>query len=237
MKIHYLQHVPFEGLGSIEQWAINQGHQLSVTRLYAGDPLPVLDSFDMLIIMGGPMSINDEFEHVWLKAEKWFVKQVIAADKPILGICLGAQLLAETLGGSVHPGKEKEIGWFPITFDKAFVSSELGQRFPETINVFHWHGETFSLPADAHPIASSEACNNQGFIYNKKFIGLQFHLEMTALSAENIISHSTHELVPAPYIQSEEELLGDSIRFTETNKFMQIFMEYLTEQVRRQNDT
>ena len=176
------------------------------------------------------MSVHDEFEHVWLKAEKWFVKQVIQAGKPVLGICLGAQIIAEVLGGTVSQGKEKEIGWFPISFSNEFAESELGRRFPETMNVFHWHGETFSLPNGAKRIASSEVCENQGFIYNKNVVGLQFHLETTRLSAESIISNSAHELVSAPYIQSEEEMMSDEIRFIEVNRMMQIVLEYLEEQ-------
>ncbi len=230
MNIHYLQHVPFEGLGSIEQWAIAHSHQLSVTRLYANDNLPALERFDMLVILGGPMSVHDVYEHVWLKAEKWFVKQVIEAGKPVLGICLGAQLIAEVLGGTVSPGKEKEIGWFPISLSPEFAASNLGQRFPETMNVFHWHGETFSIPDGAQRIASSEVCENQGFIYNDRVIGLQFHLETTRISAESIISNSAQELVEAPFIQSEEVMLEDEMRFSEANRLMQIFLEYLDEQ-------
>ena len=230
MNIHYLQHVPFEGLGSIEQWAIAHGHHLSVTRLYAADHLPALERFDMLVIMGGPMSVHDEYEHVWLKAEKWFVKQAIDAGKPVLGICLGAQLIAEVLGGTVEPGKQKEIGWFPITLSPEFAASNLGHRFPESINVFHWHGETFTIPDGAQRIASSEACENQGFVYNDRVVGLQFHLETTHISAESIISNSAHELVEGPFIQSEDEMLADEMRFAEINRLMQIFLEYLEEQ-------
>jgi GMP synthase-like glutamine amidotransferase len=230
MNIHYLQHVPFEGLGSIEQWAVAHGHQLSVTRLYAADHLPALERFDMLIILGGPMSVHDEYEHVWLKAEKWFVKQVIEAGKPVLGICLGAQLIAEVLGGMVTQGKEKEIGWFPITLSPEFAASKMGQRFPESMNVFHWHSETFTIPEGALRIAASEVCANQGFIYNERVVGLQFHLETTRISAESIISNSAHELVEAPFIQSEEEMLADEMRFGEINRLMQSFLEYLEEQ-------
>jgi GMP synthase-like glutamine amidotransferase len=231
MNIHYLQHVPFEGLGSIEQWAISRGHTLSVTRLYASDPLPSLDRFDMLVVLGGPMSIHDEYEHVWLKAEKWFIRQVIDAGKPVLGICLGAQLIAEVLGGTVYPGKEKEIGWYPVTLSEEFAASDLGQCLPDTMEVFHWHGETFSLPDGTMHIASSAACENQGFIFNDRVIALQFHLETTHISAESIIGNSRDELVDAPYIQGEEQMLGDESRFAEINRQMQVLLGYLEEQM------
>ena len=228
MNIHILQHVPFEGPGSIESWAITHGHSITTTRLYAADQFPPLERFDMLVIMGGPMSIHDEFDYTWLKAEKWFIKQVIDSGKPILGICLGAQLLAESLGAEVYPGKEKEIGWFPITLDQAFADSDFGQRFPEQAEVFHWHGETFTLPDESVRIAYSEACENQGFIYNDHVIALQFHLETTHVSADSIIANSRDELVEGKYIQTEEEMLSNELRFSENNRLMEIVLEHLS---------
>jgi len=230
MNIHYLQHVPFEGLGGIESWAMANGHSLSATRLYLAEPLPPLERFDMLVIMGGPMSIHDEYEYVWLKAEKWFIKQVIDAGKPVLGVCLGAQLIADVLGGMVYAGKEKEIGWFPITLDPTFHNSPLGQRLPASFEVFHWHGETFSIPAGAQPIASSAACENQGFLFNERVIALQFHLETTPVSAESIIIHSRDELVDAPYIQSETQMLEDGERFVALNQYLKTVLDYLVTQ-------
>lgn len=229
MIIHYLQHVPFEGPGSIESWAINNGHTLTSTRLYAGEQLPALDRFDLLVVMGGPMSVHDVFEHVWLKAEKWFIRQVVDAGKPVLGICLGAQLLAEVLGASVSAGEQKEIGWFPLTLDAEFADSDFGQRLPRQFEGFHWHGETFSIPDGAQRIASSAACPNQGFISSDRLIGLQFHLETTRVSAESLIENSRDELVAGDYIQGEAEMLDDELRFTAINRIMTIILEYLSE--------
>lgn len=230
MNIHILQHVPFEGPGSIEPWAIANGHTMSTTRLYAGDQFPPLERFGMLVIMGGPMSVHDEYEYPWLKPEKWFIKQVIDSGKPILGICLGAQLLAETLDAEVFPGEQKEIGWFPIKLDREFADSDFGQHFPEESVVFHWHGETFSLPHGAKRIASSAACENQGFIYNDHIIALQFHLETTQVSAESIIENAREELVPGTYIQDEAQMLSDELRFSEANRLMAIILEHLEKQ-------
>ncbi len=227
MRIHYLQHVPFEGLGNIETWAMSNGHTLTATRLFANEQLPSLDRFDMLVIMGGPMSVHDEAEHVWLKAEKWFIRQVIEANKPTLGICLGAQLLAECLGAKVVKNRHKEIGWFPITLSDAFTDVEPGRHLPRQCEAFHWHGETFTLPKEAMRIASSVACENQGFIYGGHIIALQFHLEMTQQGAEELILHCGDELVAGEYIQQGKEMLDDLQRFQRANHMMTTILNYL----------
>ena len=227
MHIHYLQHVPFEGLGSIENWAITHGHSLSQTRLYAADPLPALDRFDLLIVLGGPMSIHDQADYPWLKAEKWFIQQVISAGKPILGICLGAQLLADALGAEVRPQGYREIGWFPIRLESDFADCNLGQCLPESPTVLHWHGETFSLPAGAQRIAHSAACANQGFIWQDRLVALQFHLESTLLSTGALLENCADELDDSQWVQSAELILADEARFIEINRMMQIILAHL----------
>lgn len=227
MNIHILQHVPFEGAGSIEAWALAQGHTLTTTRFYAQEPFPALATFDLLVIMGGPMSIHDEHLYSWLKGEKWFARQVIDSGKPVLGVCLGAQLLAEVLGGEVYPGKQKEIGWFPIVLDEGFTHHPLGAQLTPQPTVFHWHGETFTLPPGAQRIATSGACANQGFIYRDQVIALQFHLETTPDSAQSIVDHCGDELVDAPYIQSAEEILGNRDHYSAINNTMRLVLEYL----------
>jgi GMP synthase-like glutamine amidotransferase len=227
MNIHILQHVPFEGPGSIEEWALAGGHTITTTRFYAQEQFPPLERFDLLVVMGGPMSIHDEHLYSWLKGEKWFVQQAIEAGKAVLGICLGAQLIAEVLGGEVHQGEQKEIGWFPIQLDKPFTSHPLGQQLPQQLTVFHWHGETFTLPPGAQRIASSAACENQGFIYDDRVIALQFHLETTPLSAASIVEYCGDELSGGPTVQGEEEILADNSCYPEINRAMQQVLEYL----------
>jgi GMP synthase-like glutamine amidotransferase len=236
MNIHILQHVPFEGSGSIEDWALMEGHPISITRFYAQEPFPALERFDLLVVMGGPMSIHDEHLYSWLKGEKWFIKQVIEAGKPVLGICLGAQLIAEVLGGEVYQGEQKEIGWLPVELDESFTQHPLGQKLPREMNVFHWHGETFTLPPGAQRIASSVACENQGFIYQDQVIALQFHLETTPFSAQSIVEHGGDELVDAPYIQSAGEILGNTLYYSEINGYMRQVIEYLQAKAGRTTD-
>jgi GMP synthase-like glutamine amidotransferase len=189
IRLHYLQHVPFEDLGIIEEWATARGFEIRVSQLFNHDPLPAFEHVDWLVVMGGPMGIYDHVEHPWLVAEKAFIKQAIDAGKTVLGICLGAQLIADALGAKVYPGPQKEIGWFPI--ERSPAAPKL---LPEKLMVFHWHGDTFDLPEGAVHLASSSACSNQGFIYNHRVIGLQFHLETTPKSMEALIENCGEEL-------------------------------------------
>ncbi|WP_199313715.1 type 1 glutamine amidotransferase [Leptolyngbya sp. FACHB-671] len=119
MRVHYLQHVPFEGLGTISTWMATQNHSLSSTKLYANDPLPTVNDFDWLIVLGGSMNIYEEEQYPWLIAEKQLIKQAIEEDKIVLGICQGAQLIADALGSKVYAGQHKEIGWFLIEYNRS----------------------------------------------------------------------------------------------------------------------
>ena len=230
MNIHYLQHVAFEGLGSIAEWVQQRGHTVSATRFYTADPLPLPDAIDGLIVMGGPMSIHDEADYPWLVSEKRFIKAVIGAGKPVLGICLGGQLIANVLGAKVHKNPVKEIGWFPVEWRLEVLSAGLGESTPgmaDTTEAFHWHGETFDLPAQSEWIASSAACPNQGFLYGGKVLGLQFHLEATLSGAAALIEHCGDELVAAPFIQTAEAILAKPDRFVAINLVMRKVLDQL----------
>ncbi len=208
LRIHVLQHVPFEGPAMITHWAKNHGHQLTCSKLYQGGNLPEQRDFDWLIIMGGPMGVYDTKQYEWLTLEQAFIRSTIAAGKYILGICLGAQLLATALGARVYPHQHREIGWFDIHRSADIQETLLENIWPETIKVFHWHGDTFDLPPEARQIASSEACQNQGFILDNRIIGLQFHIEVTMNAVATLIEHCGNELDGTRYVQNETELLA-----------------------------
>jgi GMP synthase (glutamine-hydrolysing) len=202
MNIHWIQHVEFEGLGCIGPWLEKAGHEVSCTRLWAGDELPPAAGIDGLVVMGGPMGIYDCDGFPWLVAEKAFIKEVIEQNKPVLGICLGAQLIADVLGAAVRPGNHKEIGFFPISGN---VDHEISKPW-KTGTVFHWHGDTFGIPEGALRLASSAATENQAFIYKDKVLALQFHLETTEESLLSLYENCSDEIAEAPFIQTLEEM-------------------------------
>lgn len=226
MRAHYLQHVPFEGLGSIESWLLKAGYEISSTKFFDSGLLPVIKDVDFLVVMGGPMSVNDETEYPWLLKEKDFIRSVMETGKPVLGICLGAQLIANAMGGEVFPNAVKEIGWFPIEPVKSENKSIF--QFTQELEVFHWHGETFNLPKGAVQIAKSKGCVNQAFQIGRNVIGLQFHLETTPVSAQAIVENCKDELVEGAFIQTEAEILSaHQEQYSSINKVMGSVLEYL----------
>jgi GMP synthase-like glutamine amidotransferase len=226
MNIHWLQHVSFEGLGEIEKWAARHGHTLSCTRLFAGETLPQQEAFKMLVVMGGPMGIYDEREYPWLAPEKAFIRDTIEAGKPVLGICLGAQLVADVLGGRVFANKEKEIGWLPVTRADD-VPRSLNAILPQKQTVFHWHGDTFDLPVKAIHLYSSAGCQNQAFLYSDRVLALQFHLETTLESAVSLVENCRHELIKGTWIQTEQEIIKGNEQFAGINLTMDKILCYL----------
>ena len=227
MRAHYLQHVPFEGLGSIESWLKSKGFEITSTRFFEADDLPEPAEIDLLVVMGGPMSVNDKDRYPWLTKEKAFIHKSIESHKAVLGICLGAQLIASSLGAGVFPNQCKEIGWFPI--HGVPQNSDSCFHFAPLLEVFHWHGETFDLPPGATCIASSQGCKHQAFQLGDSVIGLQFHLETTVESAKAIVTHCGDELVEEAFVQSETEIMAARPEQYETiNQVMAEVLAYLT---------
>lgn len=226
MRAHYLQHVPFEGLGSMEPWLRKAGYTITHTRLFESVVLPDLAEVDLLIIMGGPMSVNDETGFPWLVKEKQFIGNAIRAGKPVLGVCLGAQLIASAMGSRVYPNRLKEIGWFPV--EAVSQRDQPAFCFPPAIEVFHWHGETFDLPPGAIQLAKSEGCENQGFQLGQSVIGLQFHLETTPELAREIVSHCRAELIPSRFVQSAATILAAKpVKYQRINNLMSEVLSFL----------
>ena len=219
MRIHFLQHVPFEGPAGIGDWAARKGHSVTTTPLFENVDLPDQPDFDWLIVMGGPMGIHDEADYPWLVREKDFLREAIAGGKIVVGVCLGAQLIADALGARVYRNQQKEIGWFPIELTERGQASRLFVFLPHRFEVFHWHGDTFDLPEGAVHLARSEVCEQQAFLYDERVLGLQFHLESTPVSVADIVANCADEIVPTTYVQDAEHMLaateGDYVRINQ----------------------
>ncbi len=216
LKIHCLEHVAYEGLGSIEHWIEINQHSVTFTRFHKNQNLPLLNEIDVLIVMGGPMGIYDYEKFPYLKEEKRFIKQAIAQGKKVLGICLGAQLIADVLATKVYPNPQKEIGWFPVCKSEG---NTILTGFEKEFTVFHWHGDTFELPQNAQRLFVSEGCENQGFLYKNNVLGLQFHLEVTEQTLKEMVENGQTELVPAKYIQSATTILNNK-QYIKTNNLL-----------------
>ena len=206
MRVHYLQHVPFEDSANIGKWAKEKSYSLTHTEIYNGQPYTDLTEIDMLAIMGGPMNIYQYRDYPWLKDEKIFIEKAIEKGIKVIGVCLGAQLLADVLGARITQNPNIEIGWHDVTLTDSGSNSSLLQDFPKSFTAFHWHGDTFEIPSGANHLFSSEACINQAFEYGNNIIGLQFHIEYSQESIEKMLVHCSNELINGPYIQNEQQI-------------------------------
>lgn len=224
MKIVWLQHASFEGPGYILEWALQKGHAMNGVLLCDNQPLPIIDSFDLLVVMGGPMGVYDTDTYPWLAAEKRFLRDAVAAGKPVLGICLGAQLLADALGAGIKKNRHREIGWFDIKLSDEARQTRLGRRLPQTFTAFHWHGDTFDIPSGAVHLASSAACANQGFIWNDRVIALQFHNEVTAASIQSLSQACGGELDGTRFVQNSAKIT-DPAPVKEANRVMAVILD------------
>lgn len=228
LRIHYLQHVPFEGPGYIAEWAEGRGHSLSATHLFDNNTLPALADFDWLMIMGGPMGVYNETSYPWLREEKALIRSAIDAGKTIIGICLGSQLLAEALGARVYRNPQKEIGWFPVSVTSEAKQHELLAGLTDSFPVFHWHGDTFDLPEGATHLLTTAACKNQAFSYGNKILGLQFHLEATPETLQAMVDHGQGELrEEGEYIQSGSAILQQAGLTADTDTILATILDRL----------
>lgn len=218
MKVHFIQHVPFEPPGFLLEWAEGRGDEISFTHFYLQnaalpDTLPY-----MLVVMGGPMGVYDTLP--WLEAEKAYISDAINAGVKVLGICLGAQLIANVLGAEVYPHSHKEIGWWPVTLTKEGLEHDLFDHFPEQHQVLHWHGDTFDLPDDATLLATSAACRHQAFINETgNAIGLQYHIEVDEIIVEGFVENGGGDLNhQGEWVQKKHQILPADRKVTSVNK-------------------
>ena len=208
MRFHCLQHMRDEGPGHAADWLAAHGHSLAFTRLFEPNPqFPALSDFDGLLILGGAMSVHDEENLPWLRTEKAFINEVLRAGKVTLAICLGAQLVAQALGGEVRPNPEPEIGFWTVRFSSKSLEHPLLRGWPEKAAVLHWHLDTFTVPPGAMRVGMSAGCATQGFVWGDGIIGLQFHPEMTVPMVENLMAFEGHETAQEQeFVQTAEQI-------------------------------
>lgn len=229
MRVAIIQHAPFEGPGAIAAWAGERGHEFALTMAVTGAFAAPAD-YDLLVVMGGPMSANDEARFSWLAAEKTAVRAGIDAGKRVLGVCLGAQIVASVLGAAVTRNPEPEIGWFPVTLTPGGRASRVSGSLPDPLVAGHWHSDTFALPEGAVRVASSEACANQAFEYDEgRVVGVQFHLEWTAEGARALVERCSADLVPGTHVVTAEGFIaGEAVHGAAARRALYALLDAMT---------
>lgn len=199
-----LQHVPFEGPGRLDPVLTARGYDVQVVPVHEG--IEDLDprAADLLVVMGGPMSVNDEASLPWLAPEKRAVREAIESGVPTLGVCLGSQIIASCLGAAVRSRDELEVGWYPV---HAVRDEPLAKALAEPPRVMHWHGEQWDLPTGARLLVSSEGCDHQAFAIDDHVLGVQYHLEMEPEGVKELIHHCPEDLAPGPWVDTIDQLL------------------------------
>lgn len=187
LRVHYFQHIDGQGFGSCETYLRQHKHaQLSATEFYklpqyqdiAPEQMPHAEDVDLLIIMGGDMSVNDEDQYPWLKTQKQWIRDYVKLGKPIIGICLGGQMIASALGADVKKNPTPEIGWTSLHAVADYPPHCF--TFPKEFHAMEWHSDTFEVPPNAQLLVSGETCHHQAYQIGNNIIGMQFHPEMTA---------------------------------------------------------
>ena len=204
MIVNVLQHTPNEGPGSIQKWAHLHHHEFYVYHPYQFGILPMAEETDFLVILGGPMSPNDDLP--WIKQERQLIKKLLAKNVPILGICYGAQQIVKTLGYQVKKAPVKEVGWGPVT-----VQTDMIKGLPHELTVLHWHEEMFEIPQEAKILFSNDNLQNQGFVLGKQAVGLQFHLEPEEDNLKEIVVNDAQYISGSVFQQTAEQIISAPI--------------------------
>jgi len=215
MDILIIQHVAFEKPGHFINIFNSYNPNIHYLNIYEDSP-DRGQNYDVLLIMGGPMNIYEENVYPWLKEEKKIISEAITEGKIVIGVCLGAQLIADSLGAKIYKNKSPEIGWFPVKKTNDRILNFL----PDFATVFHWHGETFNIPEKCIAFYSSDVTENQAFIYDRRVLGLQFHLEMQKEDINALIENCRDEIKDSVYVMQEQEMLDYFNSYSYNNKRM-----------------
>lgn len=226
MKLLFIKHIDIEGPGTMGAYLKKNGFEYETINIFNNEPLPDNPAqFKAIVILGGPMNVYDEEKHPYLKAEDELIKTALNKNVPMLGLCLGAQLIAKATGAKVKKNDKKEIGWFKVNLTDFGKNDPLFQNLQPEIEVFQWHGDTFDVPENGNLLAGSALCKNQAFKYNNNVYGLQFHLEVTKEMVGNWLAAYAEEIAPMKEVNSRQ-ILKYAESFSDAyNKQAEIFYE------------
>ena len=226
MRIQLIEHDPEDfSRTNISFWAAEKGHTVNQIYICNNEKLPPIDSFDLLMVMGGSQNAWDDQGYSWLREEKAFVAKAVDQGKLYLGICFGAQLLAEALGGKIFPNEHKEIGWHEVSLNQDGRESFLFRNVPPSFVTFHWHSDHFSLPDNCTRLAFSPPTENQAFVCNERpAVGLQFHPEYTRDMVKYYAAKRSQDWVPDKYVSSADEVLARTDKLPETYWLMETLL-------------
>jgi GMP synthase (glutamine-hydrolysing) len=225
MKFTIFQHVPYESPGYILDWIKIKGHKIEEVNFYDHHGLPDIRETENLIVMGGPMNIYDDEEYSWLSDERDFIKKAVQKGIKVLGICLGAQFIADAMGAKVFKNDHTEVGWFEVEIKEQNLPDKFKGIFPESFKTFHWHSDTFTLPKGINNFISSEATANQGFFF-KNVAAFQFHMEMTADGVKDLVmQNQTIFEEDLPYVHKPGQFLNMNEKHEINRKILFRFLD------------
>lgn len=232
MRIQLIEHDPEDfSRTNISLWAAKKGYRVNQTYVCNNEELPPVDSFDWLMVMGGSQQAWDEGASPWLQEEKAFLSDTLAAGKIILGICFGAQLLAEALGGKLFPNPQKEIGWHEVSLTREGQESFLFQDIPSDFVTFHWHSDHFSLPRSCTRLAGSKATENQAFVdQDRPLVGLQFHPEYTRDMVTYYAREHSQDWTSDAHISTKDEVLARTKEIPDTYWLMETLLNNIQQE-------
>jgi GMP synthase-like glutamine amidotransferase len=235
LRLHLLEHDALDIPGTnIDRWARARGHTVARTYVCSGGPLPDPADLDWLMVMGGSPHAYDETSNPWLPAEKAFVAEALERGIPTLGVCFGAQVLAEALGGSIFPAEHGEIGWHEVRLTPEGRRSDLFRDVPDAFETFHWHVDQFSLPPGCSRLAASRATPNQAFLCTERPVaGFQFHPEYTIELVDYFAREHSETWVPDAYVSGGDAVLARNRTMRDTYWLMEAILDNLVRQFRR----
>jgi len=232
MRIQLIEHDPHDfSRTNISLWVANKGCRVNQIYVCNNEDLPPIDSFDWLMVMGGSQHAWDVEGNAWLQKEKEFVNKSLTAGKIILGICFGAQLLAEALGGKLFPNPHREIGWHEVALNREGQESFLFQNIPPSFVTFHWHSDHFSLPQSCTRLAGSQATANQAFVDKERpLVGLQFHPEYTRQMITYYAREHSQDWTSEDYVSTKDEVLARIAAIPDTYWLMETLLNNIAQE-------